>query len=324
VEASLNVRLVSYRFSAHGSQVMAGILDGNGIINAGLLLGRSADLSMLDVLDLGPLGLERLIQALAAFNRHYENEPILPGSMTAPVWLSEITAPLPKPRSFRDFYAYERHVAAGYAKRNRPVPPAWYELPVFFYQSPMNVFGPDAAVPYPAMSEQLDFELEIAAVIGKGGRDIPASDAWSHVAGLTILNDWSARDLQRREMSVGLGPAKAKDFATSIGPAIVTLDELQPWFRDDRHYLAASIAINDEEIATTTTGENHWTIPQMIEFASKGVETEPGDLIGLGTVTRGCLLELGEAVHPWLQPGDEVVLEVEHLGRLRNMIAITP
>jgi fumarylacetoacetate (FAA) hydrolase len=125
-------------------------------------------------------------------------------------------------------------------------------------------------------------------------------------------------------MGVGLGPAKAKDFATSLGPAIVTLDELQPWFRDDRHHLAASIAINDEEIATTTTGDNHWTIPQMIEFASTGVDIEPGDLIGLGTVARGCLLELGESVHPWLQSGDEIVLEVEHLGRLRNMIASAP
>lgn len=314
------MRLMSYRFSAHSSQLVAGVLDGNGIINAGLLLGRTADLTMLDVLDLGPLAIERLKQELASFNRRYETEPILPESMTAPVWLSEIAAPLPRPRSFRDFYAYEQHVAAGYAHRNRPVPPAWYELPVFFYQHVGNIFGPDATIPYPPMSTQLDFELEIAAVIGKAGRGITASDAWSHVAGLTILNDWSARDLQRREMSVGLGPAKSKDFATSIGPAIVTLDELAPWFRDDRHYFRASIVINDEEIATANAGDNHWTVPQMIEFASAGAELEPGDLIGLGSMARGCLLELGEAAHPWLQPGDEVVLEVEHLGRLRTMV----
>jgi fumarylacetoacetate (FAA) hydrolase len=299
---------------------MAGVLEGNGIVNAGLLLDREADLSMLDLLNLGPTALDHLSQELARFNRRYETEPILPESMTAPVWLSEIAAPLPRPRSFRDFYAYEQHVAAGYAKRNRPIPPAWYELPVFFYQNPINVFGPDATIPYPAMSTQLDLELEIAAVIGKGGRDISASDGWGHVAGLTILNDWSARDLQQREMSVGLGPARSKDFATSIGPTIVTLDQLQPWFRDDRHHLTASISINDEEIATTNTGDNRWTIPQMIEFASAGVELEPGDVIGLGTVPRGCLLELGETVHSWLKPGDEVVLEVEQLGRLRNMV----
>lgn len=299
---------------------MAGVLDGNGIINAGLLLGRAAGLTMIELLDLGPLALERLRRELASFNRKYETEPILPESMTAPVWLSEIAAPLPRPRSFRDFYAYEQHVATGYARRNRPIPPAWYEFPVFFYQNPITIFGSDAIIPYPALSAQLDFELEIAAVIGKGGRDIPAGNAWSHVAGLTILNDWSARDLQLREMTVGLGPAKSKDFATSIGPAIVTLDELQPWFRDDRYHLAASVTINDEEVAATNTGDNHWTIPQMIEFASAGVELEPGDLIGLGTMARGCLLELGASVHPWLLPGDEVVLEVEHLGRLRNMI----
>jgi fumarylacetoacetate (FAA) hydrolase len=300
---------------------MAGVLDGNGIINAGLLLGRSADLGMLGLLDLGPAVLDRLEQAVASFNQQHENAPVLPESMTAPVWLSEIGAPLPRPRSFRDFYAYEQHVADAYAKRNRPVPPAWYELPVFFYQNPINMFGPDAAIPFPAMSAQLDFELEIAAVIGKAGRDIPEAAAWSHVAGLTILNDWSARDLQRREMSVGLGPAKAKDFATSVGPSIVTLNELAPWLRNDRHQLRATITINDDEIAVTNAGDNHWTIPEMLAFASRGVELQPGDLIALGTMARGCLLELGEATHPWLQPGDEVVLDVDGLGRLRNMIA---
>ncbi|CAN5329924.1 fumarylacetoacetate hydrolase family protein [soil metagenome] len=314
------MRLVSYRFSAHSSQLMAGVLDGNGIVNAGLLLGRSAEMTMLGLLNLGPAALSRLNEAMAEFNRTYTDQPMLPEAMTAPVWLTEIVAPLPRPRSFRDFYAYEQHVAAGYAKRSRPIPPAWFEMPVFFYQHPGNMYGSDATIPYPRDSAQLDFELEIAAVIGKGGRDISATDGWSHVAGLTILNDWSARDLQLREMSVGLGPAKSKDFATSIGPTIVTLDELEPWFQNDRHHLAATVAINDIEIASTNTGDNYWTVPQMIEFASRGVDLQPGDLIGLGTMARGCLLELGEAVHPWLRPGDEVVLEVEQLGRLRSMI----
>lgn len=299
---------------------MAGLLDGNAIVNAGLLLGRSVELTMLGLLNLGPTALERLNEAMGAFNRRHVDEPMVPEAMTAPIWLSEITAPLPRPRSFRDFYAYEQHVASGYAKRNRPVPPAWYEIPVFFYQNPINMFGSDTTIPYPAGSSQLDFELEIAAVVGKGGRDIAVADGWNHVAGLTILNDWSGRDLQLREMSVGLGPAKSKDFATSIGPAIITLDELRPWFRGDRHHLKATVTINDVEIATSSTGDNFWTIPQMIEFASRGVDLEPGDLIGLGTMARGCLLELGESVHPWLRSGDEIVLEVEHLGRLRNMV----
>jgi fumarylacetoacetate (FAA) hydrolase len=300
---------------------MAGLLDGSAIINAGLLLERSPELTMQGLLNLGPGALTQLDRALQAFRERFASEMALPEEMTAPVWLSELSAPLPRPRSFRDFYAYEQHVAAGYAKRNRPVPPVWYELPVFFYQNPLNTFGPDQAIPYPTGSQQLDFELEIAAVIGKGGRDIAEADAWNHVAGLTILNDWSARDLQLREMSVGLGPAKSKDFASSIGPAIVTLDELTPWFRDDRHHLVASVSINDETIAETNAGDHFWSLPQMLAYASKGVDLEPGDLIGFGTMARGCLLELGEAVHPWLQPGDEIVLDVEGLGRLRSIVA---
>lgn len=300
---------------------MAGLLDGSAIINAGLLLERSPDLTMQGLLNLGPGVLAQLDRAMRAFSERFASEMAFPEEMTAPIWLSELRAPLPRPRSFRDFYAYEQHVAAGYAKRNRPVPPAWYELPVFFYQNPVNTFGPDQPVPYPIGTEQLDFELEIAAVIGKGGRDIAEAAAWDHVAGLTILNDWSERDLQLREMSVGLGPAKSKDFATSIGPAIVTLDELTPWFRDDRHHLAATVSINDETIAETNTGDHFWSLPQMLAQASRGVDLEPGDLIGLGTMACGCLLELGETVHAWLQPGDEVVLEIEGLGRLRSFIA---
>jgi fumarylacetoacetate (FAA) hydrolase len=272
---------------------------------------------------LGPDGISRLRESVDTFRDEHRASIMLPEQVAAPRWLVELDAPLPRPRTFRDFYAYEAHVAAGYRRRNRPVPPAWYEMPVFFYQHAGTIFGPDAIIPYPAGSGQLDFELEIAAVIGARGRDIEVGTAWDHVAGLTILNDWSARDIQAQEMSVGLGPAKGKDFASSLGPAIVTLDELEPWFRDDRHSLAASVMINDELIATTNAGEHFWSLPQMIANASRQVDLEPGDLIGLGTMERGCLLELGEHVHPWLTEGDEVVLEVEGLGRLRNRIGLS-
>jgi fumarylacetoacetate (FAA) hydrolase len=193
-------------------------------------------------------------------------------------------------------------------------------MPVYFYQNPVSILGPDASVPYPTGSKQLDFELEVAVVIGMQGQNITESDAWRHVAGLTILNDWSARDLQQREMSVGLGPAKAKDFASTIGPVLVTLDELQPFLREDRHHLSATVMVNDEMIAETSAGENHWSVPQMIAFASRQTRLEAGDLIGLGTMARGCLLELGEAAHRWLEPGDEVTLAVEGIGRLRSLI----
>ena len=158
-------------------------------------------------------------------------------------------------------------------------------------------------------------------VIGKAGADIPAAAAWDHVAGFTIMNDWSARDVQRQEMSVGLGPAKGKDFATSLGPAIVTLDELADRFDGARHDLTMIARINGEEVTRGNARTIYWTFPQMIERASRNVELWPGDVIGSGTVGGGCLLELGEEVHPWLQPGDEVELEIERLGRLRNLIA---
>lgn len=296
------------------------MLDGDGVLNAGQLLRIDDTLDMLGLLDLGPGGMARLQAAVDRFREVHRDASLLPEAVSAPRWLIEIAAPLPRPRSFRDFYAYQSHVERSYARRGRPIPAAWSELPVFFYQHPASVIGPDACVPYPLDSIQLDFELEIAAVIGREGRNISEGDAWTHVAGLTILNDWSARDLQQREMSVGLGPAKAKDFASSIGPVLVTLDELQPFLRDDRHHLAATVMINDDLVAETNAGENFWSLPQMIAFASRQTTLEPGDLIGLGTMARGCLLELGESVHRWLEPGDEVTLAVEGIGRLRSLI----
>jgi fumarylacetoacetate (FAA) hydrolase len=258
--------------------------------------------------------------AIAAFHARTADEPVLPEAITAPRWMVELLAPLPRPRSLRDFYAYEAHVAAGYAKRGRPVPPVWYELPVYFHQHPGSVIGPDAPLAAPTNGLQLDFEAEIAVVIGVAGRDIQPARAWSHVAGLTIMNDWSLRDLQAREMTVGLGPAKAKDFATSLGPAIVTLDELAASVIDDRHALDVSIVVDGDEIATSNTGGAHWSVPQMLAHASRGVTLEPGDVIGLGTIPRGCLLELGEEVQPWLRAGNVVDLHIAGLGRLRNAI----
>jgi fumarylacetoacetate (FAA) hydrolase len=312
--------LVTYKFSTHGPAWIAGVLDGSAVLNAGALLHRTEPLDMLGLLDLGQRGLDRLREAIDRYHQNYSDTALLPEQVTAPAWLVELAAPLPKPRSIRDFYAYEAHVAAGYARRNRPVPEAWYQLPVFFYQHAGSVYGPDAVIPYPVGSEQLDFELEIAAVIGTAGRDIPEADAWTHVAGLTIFNDWSARDLQQREMSVGLGPAKSKDFANSIGPSIVTLDELAPALKHDRHQLEAIVRIDDEEIARTNAGDLYWTIPQIVAHASCQVTLQPGDLIGLGTMAQGCLLELGEETRSWLQPGDEVELEVNGIGKLRNRI----
>lgn len=226
------------------------------------------------------------------------------------------------PASLRDFYAFEQHVKTANANRGRDVPPAWYEIPVFYFSNHTAIYTHEDVIPYPKYSQALDYELEVACVIGTGGANIAAEDAEKHILGYMIYNDWSARDLQKQEMRVSLGPAKGKDFAQSFGPDLVTPDELA-----DRHtgrpgvYDLAMVArVNGEERSRGNWGDLHWSFGQMIERASDGVMLYPGDVIGSGTVGTGCLLETTKAQGPWLQPGDVVELEIERLGVLRNTV----
>lgn len=314
------MKLVTYHHDAHGKNWQAGLLQGDRILNAGRLLDASPSLSMVELLSQGPEALQRLGKAAERFAGEHSTAVFVPRETAVPAWEANLTAPVPNPPSIRDFYAFEQHVAAGYKKRGREIPSAWYEVPVFYFGHTGNLFGPDQAVPNPAETAELDFELELAAVIGTGGRDIPANEAWDHIAGFTIMNDWSARDLQRQEMSVGLGPAKGKDFATSFGPFLVTIDEVQDRIDGERIDLAMSASINDEELSNDNAVSMHWPFPRLIEHASRHAELRPGDVIGSGTCGTGCLLELGPDVHPWLQPGDEVELVIERIGRLRSTI----
>ena len=314
------MHLVTYRHPRHGATPRVGVVQGDRVLDAARLIGEDGPLEMLDLLDRGPTALTALAAAAEAFAARHREAAALPETVVAPAWEVELLAPLPRPRSLRDFYAYEQHVATAYRRRGRAVPPTWYEIPVFYFGHAGTILGPDAPVRQPATTIQLDFELELACVVGLAGRDIPAERAWEHIAGYTVLNDWSARDVQRQEMSVGLGPAKGKDFATSLGPYLVTPDELADRFQHGRHDLAMIARINGEEVGRGNAKTLHWTFAQMIERASREVELLPGEVIGSGTVGGGCLLELGEEVHPWLQPGDEVELEIERLGRLRNRV----
>lgn len=234
----------------------------------------------------------------------------------------KIGAPIRRPTSLRDFYAFEQHVAMANANRGREVPKEWYQFPVFYFSNTSAIYGPDDTIPYPSYSDALDYELEVACVIGKAGQDIPAEEAEEYIFGYMIFNDWSARDVQQREMRVGLGPAKGKDFANSFGPYLVTPDELA-----DRHtgrpgvYDLEMIArVNGEERSRGNWRDLYWSFGQMIERASQDVILQPGDVIGSGTVGTGCLLELTKGDGPWLQPGDVVELEIERLGVLRNTI----
>jgi fumarylacetoacetate (FAA) hydrolase len=214
----------------------------------------------------------------------------------------DLLAPVRYPPSVRDFMAFEAHVANARRQRGAEVPKEWYEIPVFYFSNPAAIYGPEQDVPYPEGSAELDYELECAAVIGADGV----------IGGFTVLNDWSARDLQRQEMRVGLGPAKGKDFATSIGPVLVTPDEF-----DGRSGTMVA-RVNGEERSRGDLADLHWSWESMLEQARRNTTLRPGDVIGSGTVGNGCILEHGDG--RWLQRGDVVDLEIEGIGTLRNTV----
>jgi len=221
----------------------------------------------------------------------------------------QLLAPVPEPPSVRDFFAFEGHVAAGFRRRDLPIPEHWYEAPAFYFSNPASIRGPGDPVPRPASTGMLDFELEIAAVIGAGGE----------IAGFTLMNDWSARDVQMGEMTVMLGPAKAKDFATSLGPWLVTPEELP--YSEGRLNLVASVAVNGEELSLCHAAEQHFTWPEIVAHAARDTRLRPGDVLGSGTITGGCLLELGPLEGGrFLEPGDTVLLASPDLGRLQNRV----
>ncbi len=224
--------------------------------------------------------------------------------------------------SLRDFYAFEQHVKTCRAHRGLGMVPQWYEVPVFYFSNPVAVIGDGDPVFAPVGSAALDYELELAAVVGHAARNLHADDsALDCLAGFTVMNDWSARDIQRAEMAVGLGPSKSKDFATTLGPRVVPMTELRDCYRDGRLHLTMTAKVNGKEYSRGNAGSMYWTWPQILAHASRDADLRPGDVIGSGTVGTGCILELTpEAVGGWLQPGDVVELEVERIGGLRTLV----
>lgn len=212
--------------------------------------------------------------------------------------------------SLKDFLAFEVHLSNARKRNNLEIPPAWYELPVYYKGNHRTLGGHDEFVYWPRFSEQMDYELELACIVGKEGSDIPAEHADQYIGGYCIMNDWSARDIQAKEMSVGLGPAKGKDFATTLGPWLVTPDEFDP-------ATARMVArVNGEVWSDGQYSTVNWSFPQMIAHVSMGEAVYPGDVLGSGTVGFGCGLEHGK----WLQPGHLVELEITGLGVLRNRL----
>jgi fumarylacetoacetate (FAA) hydrolase len=234
----------------------------------------------------------------------------------------EILPPIINPPSFRDFYAFEQHVRAARKLRGLEMHPDWFKIAIFYFSNPNCCYGHGQEIPYPSDTTELDFELEFAIIIGNGGSDIKAEDAAEVIAGYTILNDWSSRNLQREEMPLSLGPAKGKDFASSFGPYMVTPDELEDsWDNNGRLDLRMTCHVNGKLISDGNTNDLYHSFGNMIERASMNTKLMPGEYIGSGTVGTGCILELRpENTGGWVQKGDTVTLEVERLGKLENTI----
>lgn len=292
------------RYEHHGFPLL-------GIIRNGMVQSLQTNLDALGVLAL-PIAERNLLEAQAG---RYHRAPLGSVRLLPPV----------EPRAMRDFVAFERHIAGmKQAEGASGVPDAWYEAPVFLFMNPWSVVGAEDDVPAPPDSALLDYELEIAAIVGRTARNVAEKDVASYIAGYCIMNDWSARDLQSREMSVGLGPSKGKDFATTIGPWITTPDELEGSLVDGRLDLEMRVSVNGVEVGRDTSANMSWTFPQLVTHASRAATVGAGDILASGTCSAGSLGELwarrGERVPPPLVPGDVVTMEIEGLGSIGNRI----
>jgi fumarylacetoacetate (FAA) hydrolase len=258
------------------------------------------------------------VEALADLLRADADEPMMASELV-------FGPPILRPPSLRDFYAFERHVRTMWERRGGDVPEAWYRIPVFYFSNVSEMRGPGDPVWCPAASRELDYELEVAALIDTPVHDLDAAKGREAIGGYMIMNDWSARDLQREETTVRLGPAKGKDFATSIGPWLVTPDELEDARAERNYELEMTASVNGEELSHGTWSSAQFDVGEMVARASADVWLRPGDLLGSGTVGGGCLLEVkDERLGRWLEPGDVVTLAIERLGELTNPVVERP
>ena len=276
------MKFVTFRLPS--KEMRAGWLEGDKVIDMNLASGGKLPSSMFAFLEKA----DEYVEVLRNINNPekgiYSLEEV------------QLAAAIPNPSSIRDFYAFEQHVKTNHRA----------------------VIGPDDVVISPKKSKKLDYELEIACVIGKEGRNISREQAEEYIFGYCIMNDWSARDLQATEMKVGLGPAKGKDFATSLGAYLVTKEELDIYRNGDRYELEMTAHVNGKLLSKGNFRDIYYTFAEMIERASEDVTLYPGDVIGSGTVGTGCILELG--TEEWLQDGDVVELTITGLGTLRNTV----
>ncbi|MBW0115753.1 fumarylacetoacetate hydrolase family protein [Pseudonocardia abyssalis] len=238
-----------------------------------------------------------------------------------------LRAPLPRPPSVRDCLCFLDHLRAGYRAlgRDGDLHPAWYQTPAFYFANADGIVGPYDDVPISPGCSMFDLELEVGAVIGRGGRDLDPARAEEHIVGYTLYNDWSARDIQLRDSAQGIGMGKSKDSAITLGPALVTVDELEPHRRDGRFTFELSAEVNGKELTRGTLAQMDWSFGEVVAFVSRGTDITPGAVLGSGTIPGGCLLEHVDTpdlagFSRWLQPGDVVSLRGEGLGETRQTV----
>ena len=272
---------------------------------------------MVDFLAGGEGSLDMARQALERLRRLGPEDPRLCGPRAERLVYApgavRLCAPVPRPNSIRDTISFETHMrnslqALGWSE----IPKVWYDIPIYYKGNPCAVIGPDEAIHWPSYTERLDYELEFGCFIGRAGRDIAEAEAHRYIAGYTIFNDVSARDVQKKEMAMLLGPAKGKDFdgSNAMGPCLVTPDEIDP------RNLRTVARVNGDMWTDAHSSDMYWTFPRLIEYISRDETLYPGDFIGSGTAGFGCGLEHGK----WLKPGDVIELEVEGIGILRNPV----
>jgi 2-keto-4-pentenoate hydratase/2-oxohepta-3-ene-1,7-dioic acid hydratase in catechol pathway len=306
------VRWVTYE-STDGQRV--GLVDDDRVM--GLTGARRPGVSsLLDLLAAGPE-----VMADAALSTKTSSSEVYP--------LDEVVlaAPLPRPPSVRDAVGFLDHIrgirrALGV---DTDLPSAWSEIPAFYFANAAAIVGPCEPVSIPPGCQWFDFELEVGAVIGKPGRDIHPDDGEIHIAGYTLYCDWSNRDVQSREMQLGIGQGKAKDMAITLGPSLVTADELEDYRRDGRLSFDLVASVNGRELTHGSLDQMDWSFAELVAYASRGADLKPGDVIGSGTVPGGCLFEHLDTPNPaefqgWLKPGDEVSLKSSALGLTRQTV----
>ena len=291
----------------------AGVLDGSDILDATTLLGATNTLrDVRALLEFAPTAVEQLRNAL--------------GRVAAPrVALADVTlrAPILQPPTVRDHIAFEEHATGQWTRSDNQRMEVWARLPIFYFSNPLRIFGPDEDVPFPAATKQLDYECELATIVAREGSNILEPAADDYILGFTIFNDWSCRDLQFDESAFGLGPAKGKDSASSLGPWIVTRDEMAPYYRNGTLHVQCTLRVNGVVWMEGNAWNMHHTFGAMIERAAQDSRIAPGDVIATGTVGGGSISEAVRKGYParWLQPGDVVEIEVEGIGTLRNRLA---